>query len=86
MEELKYSLILRFHDRETGKLNYERKVSGNNQLKMLTLIWHIAMTRDPKREYLVVMVDNCKERPRFLIKALRQHKIAIIEPAEPAKA
>jgi len=86
MEELKYSLILRFHDRETGRMTFERKVSGNNQLKMLTLIWHIAMTRDPRKEYLTVIVDSCKEKPRFLIKALRQHRIAVIEPAEPAKA
>lgn len=78
-EELKYHVILRFHDRETGKINFERDVSGNNQLKMLTMIWHIAMTRDPKKEYLVVIL-NSKEKPSFLIRGLRQHKIAVIEP------
>ena len=77
--EIKYSMLVRFHDRQTGKINYQRRVEGNNQLKILTLIWHIACTRDPKKEYLVVILDGCKEKPKFLIKGLRQHKIAVIE-------
>ena len=83
--ELKYSLLVRFHDRKTGEKTYERRIQGNNQLKILTLIWHIACTRDPNKEYMTVIVDNdnCKEKPKFLIKALRQHKIAVIE--EPLK-
>jgi len=84
-DELKYSLLVRFHDRKTGEKTYERRIQGNNQLKILTLIWHIACTRDPNKEYMTVIVDNdnCKEKPIFLIKALRQHEIAVIE--EPLK-
>jgi len=81
--KLKYSLLVRFHDRKTGAKTYERRVQGNNQLKILTLIWHIACTRDPSKEYMTVILDGCKEKPKFLIKGLRQHKIAVIE--EPLK-
>ena len=79
-EEPKYRLILHFHDRESGKLKHKTMIDAYSQGQALIHIWKECFKRDPKKEYLVVITDGCKQRPLFLIKNLRARGIQVAEP------